>query len=131
MLNSSASSEGFINSSTYMTSSSDVTMNSSTTLLQTYRLTEHMEGVLAYFPDNPLQQPFADSWTYMTDNFTKFQIATFGSLIVHEVPQCCIIATFGSLIVHEVPQCCIIWGCILSCSYYHVNKNKYLSYIYM
>lgn len=35
-------------------------------------------------PQNPLQEPFKYAWNYMLDNFTKFQIATWGSLLVHE-----------------------------------------------
>ncbi|KAG8520782.1 Methylsterol monooxygenase 1 [Galemys pyrenaicus] len=35
-------------------------------------------------PENPLQEPFKNAWNYMLNNYTKFQIATWGSLIVHE-----------------------------------------------
>ena len=44
-----------------------------------------VEDALNFMPDNPLRDPFAGVWMYMTNNFTKFQIATFGSFIVHEV----------------------------------------------
>jgi len=44
-----------------------------------------VEDALLYMPDNPLRDPFADVWTHMTNRFTKFQIATFGSFIFHEV----------------------------------------------
>ena len=44
-----------------------------------------VEDALYLMPDNPLRDPFAVVWMYMTNNFTKFQIATFGSFIVHEV----------------------------------------------
>ena len=43
-----------------------------------------VEFVDAALPDNPLQPSFKYAWTYMMDNYTKFQIATWGSLIVHE-----------------------------------------------
>ena len=41
--------------------------------------------IYAKLPDNPVQEYFKDAWTYMTDNYTKFQIATWGSLLLHEV----------------------------------------------
>ncbi|XP_041372180.1 methylsterol monooxygenase 1-like, partial [Gigantopelta aegis] len=37
-----------------------------------------------YLPENPLKAPFRDAWNSMNENYTKFQIATWGSLIVHE-----------------------------------------------
>jgi len=56
-------------------------------LITTGRLTsiKAVEDALDFFPDNPLRDPFAGAWMYMTNNFTKYQIATFGSFIVHEV----------------------------------------------
>lgn len=51
------------------------------------QLTNHIENVLDFFPENPVKDPFARAWMYMTDNYTKFQIATWGSLIIHEVSQ--------------------------------------------
>lgn len=42
---------------------------------------EYLDSML---PENPLQEPFKNAWGYMLDNYTKFQIATWGSLIVHE-----------------------------------------------
>lgn len=41
------------------------------------------EQLFEYVPE--VRRPFRDAWIYMTDNYTKFQIATWGSLIVHEV----------------------------------------------
>ncbi|KAL1784849.1 methylsterol monooxygenase 1 [Sigmodon hispidus] len=43
-----------------------------------------LEYVDSLLPENPLQEPFKNAWGYMLDNYTKFQIATRGSLIVHE-----------------------------------------------
>jgi len=43
------------------------------------------EDALVHLPDNPLRDPFAEAWMHMTTHYTKFQIATWGSLIVHEV----------------------------------------------
>lgn len=43
------------------------------------------EFVLDFMPTNPMRDVFASAWIYMTSNYTKFQIATFGSLLVHEV----------------------------------------------
>ena len=40
---------------------------------------------------------FRDSWVHMTENYTKFQIATWGSILVHQVDYACFI--FGMLIV--------------------------------
>lgn len=50
-------------------------------LSSAYLAVEYIDSLL---PDNPLQLPFKYAWTYMLDNYTKFQIATWGSLIVHE-----------------------------------------------
>jgi len=58
--------------------------NVNATLLIPIRLTSHIEEALSYLPENPLQNPFAAAWIYMTQNFTKFQIATYGSLLIHE-----------------------------------------------
>ncbi|KAF3818516.1 hypothetical protein GH733_011933, partial [Mirounga leonina] len=44
-----------------------------------------VEYVDSLLPENPLQEPFKNAWNYMLNNYTKFQIATWGSLIVHEV----------------------------------------------
>ncbi|EDV27820.1 Methylsterol monooxygenase 1 [Trichoplax sp. H2] len=38
-----------------------------------------------YLPQNPVEPYFRDYWMAMTDRYTKFQIATWGSLIVHEL----------------------------------------------
>ncbi|XP_008400998.1 methylsterol monooxygenase 1 [Poecilia reticulata] len=43
-----------------------------------------VEYVDAVLPENPLQPSLRHAWGYMLDNYTKFQIATWGSLIVHE-----------------------------------------------
>ncbi|XP_066574149.1 methylsterol monooxygenase 1 [Amia ocellicauda] len=43
-----------------------------------------VEFVDSMLPENPLQEPLKHAWTYMLDNYTKFQIATWGSLFVHE-----------------------------------------------
>lgn len=43
-----------------------------------------VEYVDAVLPENPLQPSLKHAWGYMLDNYTKFQIATWGSLIVHE-----------------------------------------------
>ncbi|KAM4050502.1 methylsterol monooxygenase 1 [Anomaloglossus baeobatrachus] len=51
-------------------------------LSSAYLAVEYIDSLL---PDNPLQGPFKHAWTYMLDNYTKFQIATWGSLIVHEL----------------------------------------------
>eukprot|EP01135_Chromosphaera_perkinsii_P000788 Nk52_evm76s151 gene=Nk52_evmTU76s151 len=51
-----------------------------------------MKSSVNYFMEdfNPmdllgLSEPFEHAWRYMTDNYTEFQIATWGSLIIHEV----------------------------------------------
>jgi len=43
------------------------------------------EQFLELLPGNPVKQPFANAWIHMTENYTKFQIATWGSLIYHEL----------------------------------------------
>lgn len=58
-------------------------MNDSVNILNSAYLA--VEYIDSFLPDNPLQQPFKNAWNYMLDNYTKFQIATWGSLIVHEV----------------------------------------------
>ncbi|XP_010789712.1 methylsterol monooxygenase 1 [Notothenia coriiceps] len=50
-------------------------------LSSAYLAVEYMDAVL---PENPLQPSMKHAWDYMMDNYTKFQIATWGSLIVHE-----------------------------------------------
>lgn len=43
-----------------------------------------VEFVDAALPENPFQPSLKNAWGYMLDNYTKFQIATWGSLFVHE-----------------------------------------------
>ncbi|RUS79721.1 hypothetical protein EGW08_012529 [Elysia chlorotica] len=43
------------------------------------------ENYIDLLPPNPIREPFANAWIYMNKHYTKFQIATFGSLIVHEL----------------------------------------------
>lgn len=43
------------------------------------------ELLTGYLPNNPVEPYFRSYWMAMTDRYTKFQIATWGSLIVHEV----------------------------------------------
>ena len=52
---------------------------------------QYVEDLLQHFPQNPISDPFGRTWGYMTDNYSKFQIATLGSLIVHEVNILCIL----------------------------------------
>ena len=44
-----------------------------------------VENILDHFPDNPVQDPLGRYWIHMTNNYSVFQIATFGSLLMHEV----------------------------------------------
>ncbi len=46
---------------------------------------QYVEELLDVFPDNPLRDPFGQAWSYMTDNYSQFQMSTFGTLIIHEV----------------------------------------------
>uniref|UniRef100_A0A8C7DRC5 Fatty acid hydroxylase domain-containing protein n=1 Tax=Naja naja TaxID=35670 RepID=A0A8C7DRC5_NAJNA len=55
--------------------------NSSEILHSAYLAVEYIDSLL---PENPLQQPFKNAWTYMLDNYTKFQIAVWGSVLAHE-----------------------------------------------
>lgn len=43
-----------------------------------------VEYIDSFLPENPLQEPFKNSWNSMINNYSKFQIATWGSLLVHE-----------------------------------------------
>ncbi|XP_071789039.1 methylsterol monooxygenase 1-like [Asterias amurensis] len=50
-------------------------------IMETMRLSA--SEYLEYIPENPLKPPMESAWTYMTDNYTRFQIATVGSVLVH------------------------------------------------
>lgn len=50
-------------------------------LSSAYLAAEYLDAAL---PENPFQPSMKHAWGYMLDNYTKFQIATWGSLIVHE-----------------------------------------------
>lgn len=50
-------------------------------LSSAYLAVEYVDAVL---PENPFQPSLKHAWGYMLDNYTKFQIATWGSLFVHE-----------------------------------------------
>ncbi|TMS23643.1 Methylsterol monooxygenase 1 [Larimichthys crocea] len=57
-------------------------VNGTTDILSSaYLAVEYVDAVL---PENPLQPSLKHAWGYMLDNYTKFQIATWGSLFVHE-----------------------------------------------
>lgn len=58
-------------------------VNGTATILSSaYLAVEFVDSVL---PDNPLQEPLKHAWNHMLQNYSKFQIATWGSLIVHEL----------------------------------------------
>lgn len=44
-----------------------------------------VEFVDSFIPENPLQEPLKHAWNHMLQNYSKFQIATWGSLVVHEL----------------------------------------------
>ncbi len=44
-----------------------------------------VERILEHFPENPVQGELGRLWVAMTTTYSAFQIATFGSLIMHEV----------------------------------------------
>ena len=46
---------------------------------------QHLEAVLEWFPENPVIEHLEVAWNHMIENYSKFQIATWGSLLVHEV----------------------------------------------
>ena len=50
-----------------------------------YYTSESLELLSGYFPENPLAEPFHNAWDHMLSRYSKFQVATFGSLLVHEV----------------------------------------------
>ena len=53
--------------------------------LTSFSVTQHVEGILTYFPENPLSEPFGEIWMSLNQRYTNFQLATFGSVIFHEV----------------------------------------------
>lgn len=59
--------------------------NSSTVLSASQFSSQYVEGVLEFLPGNPIVGTVEHNWRWMTDTFTKFQIATWGSLIFHEI----------------------------------------------
>ncbi len=44
-----------------------------------------VEFVDSFLPENPLQEPLKHAWNLMLQSYSKFQIATWGSLVVHEL----------------------------------------------
>lgn len=60
-------------------------MAANESIMTTGQLSGQIEDLLLYMPGNPFQSPFASAWIHMTNSFTEFQIATFGSFIYHEV----------------------------------------------
>ncbi|KAL6466886.1 hypothetical protein MHYP_G00246900 [Metynnis hypsauchen] len=58
-------------------------VNGTTNILSSaYLAVEYVDSLL---PENPLQVPVKVAWNHMLQNYSKFQIATWGSLIVHEL----------------------------------------------
>lgn len=58
-------------------------VNGTTNILSSaYLAVEYVDSML---PENPLQAPVRAGWNHMLQNYSKFQIATWGSLIVHEL----------------------------------------------
>lgn len=64
-------------------------MENSSLVSPQYLGVQYMEEVCQYLPDNPLLSSslldLENKFDYMTSNYSKFQIATWGSLIIHEV----------------------------------------------
>ncbi|KAK9399101.1 C-4 methylsterol oxidase-like [Crotalus adamanteus] len=56
--------------------------NSSEILHSAYLAVEYIDSLL---PENPLQQPFKNVWIYMLNNYTKFQIATWGTFLAYKL----------------------------------------------
>ena len=52
---------------------------------QTEQLVSSLYQLAELIPGNPATPYIETGWRYMTDNYTKFQIATWGSLLAHEV----------------------------------------------
>ena len=46
---------------------------------------EAAEQLAATFPANPAEPYFAAAWMYMVDNYSKFTIANWFSILWHEV----------------------------------------------
>ena len=56
--------------------------NSSIIVERTYTGIEHL---LEYAPNNVFLPHIEKNWIWINENYSKFQIATWGSLICHEV----------------------------------------------
>ncbi|KAM6440924.1 methylsterol monooxygenase 1-like [Liasis olivaceus] len=56
--------------------------NSFGILHSAYLAAEYIDSLL---PENPLQQPFKNAWTYMLNNYTRFQIASVGFFLFYEL----------------------------------------------
>ena len=66
----------------YSSCSSVMEVNETATILSSALLAvDYVDSVL---PENPLQLPLEQAWNHILQSYTKFQIATWGSLIVHE-----------------------------------------------
>ncbi len=60
-------------------------MDNSTVIETGGLATQYIEGLLTHCPDNPLSEPFGKIWMSLNARYTNFQLATFGSIIMHEV----------------------------------------------
>jgi len=100
-------------------------------LIVTSRLSsiKAVEDALNFMPDNPLRDPFAGVWMYMTNHFTKFQIATYGSFIVHEVLLLLIvfILRISLLMCGRLRWLFVIFGCTLNTCVY--SRVLFLGFI--
>ncbi|XP_014667528.1 PREDICTED: methylsterol monooxygenase 1-like isoform X2 [Priapulus caudatus] len=48
-------------------------------------LVKSIETLTSFLPNNPLGTPLESNWRYMTATYTEWEIATYGSIFVHEV----------------------------------------------
>lgn len=58
--------------------------NTTTATLFVHTLT-YLQQAASFLPENPATPYMEYGWKYMTDNYSKFQITVYGSIIAHEV----------------------------------------------
>lgn len=85
---------------------------------------EAAEQLAATFPANPAEPYFAAAWMYMVDNYSKFTIANWFSILWHEVSTGAPIPLPGgvrmgtgrsALIINLFPATRVRW-CTLDCA---------------
>ncbi len=86
-----------------------------------------VEFVDSFLPENPLQEPLKHAWNLMLQSYSKFQIATWGSLVVHELIYflfCLpgfIFQFLPFMQKYKIQPVCGIKGYFFICYYFNLN----------